>query len=62
MQNKYRAESANGGQRTVILEGWRVKAVCVDEDHAEFAQAIVAALNHAEGERWLQETATEGIG
>ncbi len=61
MAEKYRVESANRGERSVVLEGWKVKCVCVDADHEAFAQSIVAALNHAEGERWLQETATEGI-
>ncbi len=62
MTEKYRVESANRGERSVVLEGWMVKCVCVDADHAEFAQAIVAALNHAEGERWLQEADTTGVG
>ncbi len=60
MADKYRSEPANGGTKTVILDAWIVKAVCVDADHEAFAQAIVAALNHAEGERWLQEADTTG--
>ncbi len=47
---RYRTMPANGGEKTVVLEGWIVKTVCIDGDHASFAQRIVDALNREEQE------------
>ena len=41
----YTLMDANNGERHVILEGWQVKAVLVDADHAELGREIVELLN-----------------
>lgn len=48
--DKYRAEPANGGERSVILDGWVVKIVCMDNDHAELAGRVAELLNREEAE------------
>jgi len=48
MSDKYRAEPANGGERSVILAGWTVEAVFIGPKHAEMAQRVADFLNRDE--------------
>jgi len=47
-EERYRVEPANRGEKSVILEGWVVKCVCVDADHAALAAKICRLLNQDE--------------
>ena len=51
----YTITPANGGEKAVLLDGWVVKGVFVDADHAKFGARICELLNREEA-----ATATTG--
>lgn len=51
---RYTTTPANGGEKTVLLEGCFVRAVFVEAGHAELAEKVARLLNEAESREKLQ--------
>ncbi len=58
MTEHYTTTQANNGERSVLLVGWRVKAVFVEPDHAELAAKVAELLNEHEAAKDERKAAT----